>query len=148
MAQRTTSEQIPPTATDGLPAAVALRLDGDAAGQAILGWSEFDLDSENRFATQFAVLTDQRLIQIRPGGRQVIALKDIQEVRIVEGLGVDRLAIVVGDTLAAEMRYSRKHRRTMTRLHRKLRAPYRADRGSSGKSRRSSGLARGGGARS
>lgn len=130
MAQGTTSEQHEPAATDGplaggpltdgLPAAVASRLDGEAAGQTILGWSEFDLDSDNRFATQYAVLTDQRLIQIRPDGRTAIELKDIQETRIVEGLGVDRLAIVVGDALAAEMRYSRRHRRTMTRLHRKL----------------------------
>jgi ATP-binding cassette subfamily B protein len=105
---------------DGLPATVAQRLDGEADGQAVLGWSEFDLDSQNRFVRQFVVLTDGRLIEIASDHRKVIELKDVQEARIVEGLGVDRLVVVVNDSLAAEMRYSRRHRATMTRLHRKL----------------------------
>ena len=120
MAQGTTSEEQSATAAEGLPAAIAARLDGDAQGQDILGWSEFDLDSDNRFARQFVVLTDRQLIQMDGQGRRRIELKGIEESRIVEGLGVDRLVIVSGGVLAAEMRYSRRHRRTMTRLHRKL----------------------------
>jgi len=120
MAQGTASEEQSATAAESLPAAIAARLDGDAQGQTILGWSEFDLDSDNRFARQFVVLTDRQLIQIGSQGRLRIELKGIEESRIVEGLGVDRLVIVSGGVLAAEMRYSRRHRRTMTRLHRKL----------------------------
>jgi ATP-binding cassette subfamily B protein len=120
MAQGTATQEQSATAPEGLPAAIAARLDGDAQGQIILGWSEFDLDSENRFARQFVVLTDRQLIQIGCDGRRRIELKGIEEARIVEGLGVDRLVIVSGGVLAAEMRYSRRHRRTMTRLHRKL----------------------------
>jgi len=121
MAQgKASEEQSAAAAAEGLPAAIAARLDGDAQGQSILGWSEFDLDSDNRYARQFVVLTDRQLIEIGIAGRRRMELKGIEETRIVEGLGVDRLVIVSGGTLAAEMRYSRRHRRTMTRLHRKL----------------------------
>src|SRR5580704_4824220 len=116
--QATIEEQ--PELTDGLPPVIAARLDGEAEGQTIVGWSEFDLDSENRFTRQYVVLTDQRLIRIGEDGKTAIELSTITQARIVEGLGVDKLAIVAGDSLAMEMRYSRRRRRTMTRLHRKL----------------------------
>src|SRR5439155_25067890 len=52
--------------------------------------------------------------------KQTIPLDRIDEAKIIEGTGVDRLSIVVAGRLAAEMRYTRHTRRAMTRLHRKL----------------------------
>jgi len=102
-----------------LPAGLAARLNGDLQDEAIVGWSEHDLDGNNRFSSQLAVLTDTRLLLIG-ATRRAIAIASIDECRIIEGLGVDRLAIIAGGKLEAELRYSRRHRTTMTRLHRKL----------------------------
>ncbi len=150
MSQGTTSElETEAVGKSGLPPMVAVRLDGELSGQTILGWSEFDLDSGNRFARQFVVLTDREILLIgldgsaslgeqgsrpspqpspgvpgegviREGRRRAIALEKIEESRIVEGLGVDRLVIVSEGKAAGELRYSRRHRTTMTRLNRKL----------------------------
>ena len=51
---------------------------------------------------------------------QVIELQSIGEAKVVEGLGVDRLDVFRGETLAAQMRYTYRHRRSMSRLLRKL----------------------------
>jgi ATP-binding cassette subfamily B protein len=99
---------------------IAGHFNGELAGQTVVGWSEFDLDAANRYARQFAVLTEDRLLRIGDEGHTAIDIKSISEAQIVEGLGVDRLSIVVDGKLATEMHYSRRHRNTMTRLNRKL----------------------------
>jgi ATP-binding cassette subfamily B protein len=105
-----------------LPAAVRARMNGELDGQSVIAWSEYDLDENNRYARRFAVLTDRQLIVLGDGdgSTETFAISDIEEAKIVEGLGVDRLNVIVGGKLAAEMRYSRRFRRDMTRLHRKL----------------------------
>jgi ATP-binding cassette subfamily B protein len=105
-----------------LPAAVQAQMNGDLDGQTVVAWAEFDLDDSNNYRPQHAVLTDRDLIVLPGNGAapQVTALGTISEAKIAEGLGVDRLQVLVADKLAAEMRYSRRFRRDMTRLHRKL----------------------------
>lgn len=103
-----------------LPPVLQERFDGQLAGQTIVGWAEFDLDSSNRFARQFAVLTEQNLYVLRGDKITCLPLSQIEQAKVAEGLGVDRLLVVVGGKLTAEMRYSRRFRRDMTRLHRKL----------------------------
>src|SRR5439155_8945138 len=86
----------------------------------------FDLDQQNQYRQQFAVLTEESLYVL--GGdagvaatnTHAIPLPRIYEARIVEGLGVDRLQINSDEKLACEMRYTRRHRRDMTRLQRKI----------------------------
>ncbi len=105
-----------------LPEDLRARLDGQLDGLPVVAWSEFDLSEDGRFAQQYAVLTDRDLL-ISPGPEaawQRIAVQSITEAAIVEGLGADKLRIITGEVLAGELRYSRRHRRTMTRLHRKL----------------------------
>src|SRR3954471_23026116 len=113
-----------------LPGAVRERINGQLDGHTIVAWAEFDLDENNRYARQFAVLTETDLFILgaRPADAQPdqamsprsIAIKSIEEAKIIEGLGVDRLTIIVGGKPAASLRYSRNHRRDVTRLHRKL----------------------------
>ncbi len=102
-----------------LPAKLRAMVDGQLNGQSVVAWAQFDLDDENRYAEQFAVLTERKLIVL---GRRPMTLElaDIAEAKIVEGLGVDRLNLIVDGKLAAQLRYSRRFRREMTRLHRKL----------------------------
>ncbi len=70
---------------------------------------------------RYAVLTDQNLHVFGDGQKNLaLTLTDIQEAKTVEGLGVDRLSIIVAGKLAADLRYSRRFRRDMTRLGRKL----------------------------
>src|SRR3954452_10484985 len=123
-----------------LPGAVRERINGQLDGHTIVAWAEFDLDENNRYARQFAVLTETDLFILgaRPADAPAppadappsdtlpglaprsIAIKSIEEAKIIEGLGVDRLTIPVGGRPAASLRYSRSQRRDVTRLHRKL----------------------------
>lgn len=85
-------------------------------------WAEYDLDGDNRYAKQFAVLTETDLLVVTDASAppRAIPIASISEAVIVEGLGVDRLSVVANEKLAAELRYTRRVRREMTRLHRKL----------------------------
>jgi ATP-binding cassette subfamily B protein len=104
-----------------LPSAIRTHFDGQLDGQSIVAWAEFDLDLANRYRRQYAVLTEQSLLVAAAGAvLQVIPIGQIQETRIIEGLGVDRMEVAVDGRKAAELRYSRRQRREMTRLHRKL----------------------------
>src|SRR4051794_2471780 len=103
-----------------LPAELRARMNGELDGQDVLDWSEFDLDDENRYAKRFAVLTDRQLVVTGGASPVVIPISDIGEAKIVEGLGVDRLRVLVGGKVAAELRYTHRYRRGMTRLQRKL----------------------------
>jgi ATP-binding cassette subfamily B protein len=104
-----------------LPDAVRARLNGQLDDAAIIAWARFDLDASNHYAEQFAVLSEKDLLVLRPGGTpQSIAVASVEEATISEGLGVDRLSVVVAGEQAAELRYTRRNRREMTRLHRKL----------------------------
>jgi ATP-binding cassette, subfamily B, bacterial len=115
----------PESSYEVLPPALRARFNGQLAGRTIVAWSEFDLDEANRYARRHAVLTDTQLLILHDDGAKAapptaIEIANIQEAKIVEGLGVDRLNIIVGGKRVAEMRYSRRNRRGMTRLHRKL----------------------------
>ncbi len=125
----TTTTQPPPPApvtadaspAVSLPGAVRDRINGQLDGHTIVAWAEFDLDESNRFAREFIVLTETDLF-VLVGGQppRAIPIRSISEAKINEGLGVDRLTLTGDDKLIAEFRYSRRHRRDVTRLNRKL----------------------------
>ena len=105
-----------------LPAELLARLDGQLAGQEVVAWAPFDLDERNCYANQYALLTESRLIVLRGSGAAalVLPIDKIEEAKIVENLGVDRLTVIVDGKLAADLRYTRRQRRAMSRLQRKL----------------------------
>jgi ATP-binding cassette, subfamily B, bacterial len=105
---------------DALPAEVLARVDGQLDGRVVLAWSEYDLDDANRYALRYAVLTDRELIAVADGAAASFPITAVQEAKIVEGLGADRLRVISGGKVVAELRYTHRHRRGMTRLHRKL----------------------------
>jgi ATP-binding cassette subfamily B protein len=117
-----------PAAADvlALPATLRRRLNGQLDGRQVVAWSEFDLNSDNQYGQHYALLTDRELLVFdaeKDGAVpkvQAIELESIGEAKVVEGLGVDRLDVFVGDHRAAQMRYTYRHRRGMSRLHRKL----------------------------
>ena len=118
MASSTSEREL---SAEALPAELRARMNGEIDGQEVVAWSEFDLDESNRYVRRFAVLTDRQLVTVGDGATPVaLSVPDIGEAKIVEGLGVDRLRVLVGGKLAAEFRYTHRHRRGMTRLHRKL----------------------------
>src|SRR5882757_1144270 len=110
-----TTDAKPQAAGVELPGALRARFNGELDGETVVAWSEFDLDSANRYAKHFAVLTDAKLI-VLTDARVHLPVAQIEEAKIVEGLGVDQLNVIVGGKLAAELRYSRRFRRDMTRL--------------------------------
>jgi ATP-binding cassette subfamily B protein len=116
---RTSSAQ---TSSDGVfPPVLASRLNGQLDGQSIVAWATFDLDESNAYAERFAVVTEKQLVILNGVvPPRVLAFSSIDEAKIIEGQGVDRLEIIAGGGKAVEMRYSRRHRRAMTRLHRKI----------------------------
>jgi ATP-binding cassette, subfamily B, bacterial len=99
------------------------------AGEEVVGFSEYDIDDDLRYTHCTALLSDTRLVLLTARPPQVFAISDIEEAGIDEGLGLDRLRIVLKGKLEGTARYSRKHRVTMQRLNRKLqrRLPKRAE---------------------
>ena len=114
-----TTTTTPPTPTT-LPSALTSRANGELEGQTILAWAEFDLDLQNKYRQQFVVLTETHVIVLASEGTKTIAIREIEEAKIVEGLGVDSLNLLVGGKLAAELRYTRRQRRDVMRVHRKI----------------------------
>src|SRR5437763_1191766 len=108
------------TSLPTLPAALTARANGELEGQTILAWAEFDLDLGNQFHQQFVVLTETDVVVMASEQTRSIPIAELTEARIVEGLGVDSLNLIVGAKLAVEMRYTRRQRRDMTRMHRKI----------------------------
>ena len=105
-----------------MPPAVRMRLGAALNGVPVVAWAEFDLDRSLRYASQVAALTESSLLIAEAGGgepRQLL-LAGIEQTRIVEGLGVDRLIIISGGVRVAELSYTRSCRREMTRLNRML----------------------------
>ena len=104
-----------------LPTDIAARFNGELAGKVPIGHAVFDVDAQNRFAAQAVVLTETELMVAAAEGMNVIPLASIEEAKIAEGLGVDRLELFGAEkVLITTLRYTRKQRRDMTRLHRKL----------------------------
>jgi ATP-binding cassette subfamily B protein len=99
---------------------VRARCDGELDDAKVIAWAPFDLDEQNRYAQRYAVLTETDLLVVAEGPVRAISIASIEEANVVEGLGVDRLDIVVGGKKVEELRYTRHIRREMTRLHRKL----------------------------
>ena len=97
------------------------RFNGELDDATIVAWSPFDLDQQNRYVDRYVVLTETDLLIVADTeAAQSIAISSIEEATIIEGLGVDRLVISAGKKTAAELRYTRRNRREMTRLQRKL----------------------------
>src|SRR5688500_13973845 len=94
-----------PRQTDeSLPAGLRARMNGELDGQEVVAWSEFDLNDANQYARRFAVLTDRQLIVVGDGPVAAIDVSDIGEAKVVEGLGLDRLRVIVAGKVAAELR--------------------------------------------
>ncbi|HEX8323298.1 MAG TPA: ABC transporter ATP-binding protein [Tepidisphaeraceae bacterium] len=111
-----TATTFPPAAD--LPPELTRQLNGHLNEQTILAWAELDLDAQNHFARSFAVLTPRQLI-VLDGSVRKTELDEVAEAKIIEGVGMDRLAVRMrGDTI--QLRYSRKYRRDMVKLNRKL----------------------------
>ena len=115
------------SAADVLPATLAGRLNGQLGGESVVGWAEYDLNDANDFVSRHAILTDRRLLLMPeasatpPGALQVraIDLASITSADIAEGIGMDELRVThPGGTDV--LRYTRRYRRDMTRLQRKL----------------------------
>ena len=117
------SDEAPITQSNAvpLPDEVRARFNGELDKAAIIAWAEFDLDENNNYARRFAVLTEEDLLIVADAApMQSIPIASISEASVVEGLGVDRLNIVANEKLVAELRYTRRARREMSRLQRKL----------------------------
>jgi ATP-binding cassette subfamily B protein len=108
---------------DTLPQHLRARFNGQLDGQQLVAWAQYDLDEENQYTTRYAVLTDRALLLLAAddGTPQEIRIGDIAEAKVIEGLGVDHMSVITrsGERFA-ELRYTMRHRRGMTRLHRKL----------------------------
>ncbi|MEA2710655.1 MAG: ATP-binding cassette, subfamily bacterial [Phycisphaerales bacterium] len=106
-----------------LPDEVRAHFNGELDRASIVAWAEFDLDERNQYARRFAVLTEKDLVIVAENAgsaTRAIPIASITEAAIVEGLGVDRLNIIADGKRVAEMRYTRRTRREMSRLQRKL----------------------------
>ena len=120
-AQTSTQNKPQPEAPVTLPAELRTRFNGELENETIVAWAPFDLDENNRYVQRYAVLTERNLLIVEGSSSpRAIPIAEIEEATIVEGLGVDRLNIIVGGKRVAELRYTRHTRRPMTRLHRKL----------------------------
>ncbi len=93
------------------------------AGQELLGVAPYDVSEQNKLSKYFAVLTDKQLLLIEPGksgGTRAISLDQIEDSHVEEGVGIDYLRIVSAGRQWAVCRYTRRNRREMIRLNRRL----------------------------
>src|SRR5215207_7642949 len=65
-----------PASTVALPDEVRNRFNGELAQQQIVAWAEFDLDASNRYAQQYAILTEDRLLILGAGPLRTLLLTD------------------------------------------------------------------------
>src|SRR5688572_2436128 len=117
-----TSQLVDVTHDDTLPQNLRARFNGQLDDQQLVTWAQYDLDEHNRYTTRYAVLTERALLLLKSESEPPaeVRIGEIEEAKIVEGLGVDRMNVIVKGERVAELRYSPRHRRGMTRLHRKL----------------------------
>src|SRR5688572_14602362 len=102
---------------DTLPHHLRGRFNGQLDGQQLIAWAQYDLDEENRYTTRYAILTDRALLLLAADGNpHEIRIGEIAEAKVVEGLGVDHMSVITrsGERFA-ELRYTMRHRRGMTR---------------------------------
>ncbi len=116
MTETNTTSSAPPA----LPQALRARADGQLTGQNVVAWAEFDLDLSNKYRQQFVVLTESNVVVLAAEGTKSIPIRNVDEAKIIEGLGVDSVRLIVHGSLVVEMRYSRRLRRDMARFQRKL----------------------------
>jgi len=124
---RNTSLPVPAEGEAGMPQDLKARFNGQLNGQSVVAWSEFDLDEQNKYAKQFVVLTETQVLIVGEGAgdngkppAKSVEISSVEEAKTIEGMGVDRLSLIAGNKVLAEMRYSKRHRRGMTKLQRKL----------------------------
>lgn len=91
-----------------------------APGEMIVAYAPFDIDDELRLTRSHLLLTERELVLIFPDAVRRLTLASLDETLVEEGLGMDRLVLVRGGEAAAVVRYSRRCRTAVTRLHRKL----------------------------
>jgi ATP-binding cassette subfamily B protein len=104
-----------------LPDVLAARLPSLLNGREVVAWSEFDVNNAGRYAQQHAVLLDEALLVLHADGRsEEYPLSGFREAHVLEGLGADRLQLVRDGAPPVELRYSRRFRRDMTRLRRRI----------------------------
>src|SRR6476661_3553027 len=91
-----TSASVEPTMTttstthgDTLPQSLRARFNGQLDGQALVAWAQYDLDEQNHYTTRYAVLTDHALLLLTSenAAPQQIRISEVEEAKIVEGLG-------------------------------------------------------------
>lgn len=106
-----------------LPDEVTAHLNGQLAGELVIGWASIDLDDDGRYANRYALLTARRLMVIdlaRPKPVLELSLSSIDTSAIIEGIGAEKLRLIGDDKLLGELHYTRRYRRDVTRLQRKL----------------------------
>lgn len=110
-----------PASVVELPGVVSARLPPLLKGREVVAWSEFDITDAGRFAQQHAILLEGALLLLHADGRnEEYPLDGFREVQVLEGLGADRLQLVREGAPPVELRYSRRFRRDMTRLRRRI----------------------------
>src|SRR5690348_786380 len=82
---------------DSLPLTLRARFNGQLEGETAVAWAQYDLDDQNHYVQRYAVLTERVLLIFDGDGAtpREIHIGEIQEAKIEEGLGVDRLNVIV-----------------------------------------------------
>ena len=101
-----------------LPEDLLNRLAGNTAD--VAAWSMFDVSDPGKLTQRYLVLTSDQLLVVDAQAIERIPVDSITEARVVEGVGVDRLIVVGHDRRLGDFPYTRRCRREMARLHRKL----------------------------
>lgn len=108
-----------PLVANELPPELRQQLQDHLQTQTVLDWAELDLNDRNEFAKSFVVLTQRQLLLIN-GQVVPTEIDAITDAKVVEGVGMDRLQIRTGNGTPTQLRYSRKFRKDVVRLNRKL----------------------------
>ncbi|MGC9454270.1 MAG: ABC transporter transmembrane domain-containing protein [Phycisphaerae bacterium] len=109
---------------DVLPDDLRQRLEQDTSLQQVELCAPIDLDANGRYTDGYLALTADAIGRyIRRDGQwkgDWLELSDIDDAKIVEGLGVNILRLLSEGRLVAEHRFTLRHARQVARLHRRL----------------------------
>src|SRR5687768_4851809 len=102
-----TSDVVSIAQGDPLPQSLRARFNGQLDAETVIAWAEYDLDEENRYVTRYAVLTDRSLLLVGADEAppRELRIADVEEAKVVEGLGVDHLNVIAKGERVAELRY-------------------------------------------
>lgn len=107
-----------------LPRILQKRLQAEVAPDTVQAVAQYDLDDNGMYIDGYLILTETRLGYFRRKGNswngQWRAIKELTSASIIEGLRMNILRLLAGETIIAEYRFTLRHTQLVSKLRHRL----------------------------